>query len=152
MSDQEKQIQADNNEDTTHEKPKESGKQQRNPGLSVLLIFSFVYNGILLLILIAGLFYPGLVHDTLQQYYKQVYLSGTLAFLINLSAVLVMGMSFYGLILLWQNRKKGFWFFALAQAIVLITLFLVLRSYDWINAGVMIVILIILGISSRSMD
>lgn len=152
MPDQEKQIQSENNEDLVQETTSETGKQQRNPGLSVLLIFSFVYNGILLLILGAGLFYPDLVQDILQQYYKQVYLSGTTTFLINLSAVFIMGMSFYGLVLLWHNKKRGFWYFALAQAIVLVTLFLIMQSYDWINAGVMIVILIILGISSRSMD
>ena len=152
MAEQEHKTKPEENTEQSSATDDQPKKPYRNLGLSVLLIFSFVYNGILLMVLTAGLFYPGLVHDILQQYYKQVYLSGTVTFLINLSAAIILGISFYGLVLLWKFKKKGYYFFASAQAIVILTLILVLRSYDWINIGVVVLILVILGISSRSMD
>lgn len=152
MSEKEQPLKPEETKQSAAEFPQEPKNNYRNLGLSILLIFSIVYNGILLLVLSAGLFYPGLVNDILQQYYKNVYLSGTITFLINLVAVLVMAVSFYGLVLLWKFKKKGYYFFASAQAIVILTLILVLRSFDWINIGVAVIILLILGISARSMD
>lgn len=127
-------------------------KGHRNLGLSVILIFSFVYNGMLLLLLVAGLFYPDLVKDTLQQYYKQVYISSIASFLINLSAAMIMGVSFYGLVLLWRFIKLGFYLFAFAQMAVLMTMVLILQSYDWINIALIILLLAILWLSSKNMD
>ena len=127
-------------------------EKNRNLGLSVLLIFSFVFTGMLLLILFAGLFYPELVKDTLQQYYKQVYISSTASFLINLSAALIMGVAFYGLVLLWRFKKLGFYLFAFAQMAVLMTMVLILQSYDWINIALILLLLAILWLSSKKMD
>ncbi len=151
MKEQNPSIPSPENRD---EKPnqEELKERRRNLGLSVLLIFTFVYTGMVLIVLLGGLFYPELVRDTLQQYYKQVYISATVSFLINLSAVFIMGLSFYGLILLWNFKKKGFYFFAFPQLAVIFTLVIVLKSYDWINIALMVIILIIFWASSRNMD
>lgn len=123
----------------------------RNAGLSILLIFAFVYNGLLLLVMIAGLFFANNVQKILQQYYKQTFIPKSLSLLVNSAATILLGISFYGLILLWRFKKKGFYYFASAQVVILLTLFFFLQSTDWINFGVVISILIILGISSRNM-
>ena len=151
MKDQEQAAASEENtdENVIRETP---GQRQRNLGLSVLLIFSFVYNGMLLLILIAGLFYPELVKDTLQQYYKQVYISSIASFLINFSAAMILGVSFYGLVLLWRFKKLGFYLFAFAQMAVLMTMVLILQSYDWINIALILMLLGILWLSSKNMD
>jgi hypothetical protein len=132
--------------------PETIEERRRNLGLSVLLIFSFVYNGMVLIVFIAGLFYPGLVQDTLQQYYKQIYISPTVSILINSTAAIIMGVSFYGLVLLWQQKKLGFYLFAFAQMAVLMTMVFILESYDWINIGLILSLLGILWLSSRNMD
>jgi hypothetical protein len=132
--------------------PETLQERRRNLGLSVLLIFSFVYNGMILIALIAGLFYPELVRDTLQQYYKQIYISSIASILINAFAVVIMGVSFYGLVLLWRLKKLGFYLFAFAQMIVLLTMIFIFESYDWINIGMILTLLAILWLSSRSMD
>jgi hypothetical protein len=143
-----------NSEQPKHQ-PENTGvspKPSRGLGLSVLLIFSFVYNGLLLLILTAGFFYHTILQEILQIYYKHLYISKTTSILINASATIILGLSFYGLILLWKYKKKGYYFFAPAQAVILLTLMLVLKSYDWVNIAVSLLILLLLGISSRNMD
>jgi hypothetical protein len=131
---------------------KEEVPKKRNLGLSVLLIFSLVYNGLFLILTISGLFFPGNVHAIMQEYYKQVYISPTLSYILNLSAGLVFGFSFYGLILLWQFKKKGFWFFAITQIIILLILLFYVQSFDWINMAISLLIILILGLASRKMN
>ncbi len=126
--------------------------KKRALGFSVLLIFSLVYNGLLLLIMITGLFYPETVNNILQQYYKQVYISPFLSILINSVSLLVFGVSVYGLILLWKFKRKGFIYFATSQAVILLTIIFLLQSFDWINIAVALIILIIIGVNSRNMN
>lgn len=126
-------------------------KNRRPLGLSLLLIFSFVFNGLLAIVMIAGLFYPDIVQNLLQEYYKHFYISGTVAILLTLSGVIVFGISFFGLILLWQYKRRGFYYYASAQATMLITLVLILKSYDFINIAIALVVLIIFGMYARGM-
>jgi len=131
---------------------KKAMPKKRNLGLSILLIFSLVYNGLFLILTIAGLFFPHNVHAIMQEYYKQVYISATLSYILNLSASLVFGFSFYGLILLWQFKRRGFWFFALTQIIILLILVFYVQSFDWINMAISLLIILILGLASRKMN
>jgi hypothetical protein len=128
-----------------------SKKNSRPLGLSLLLIFSFVYNGLLMLVMLAGLFYPDIVQNILQQYYKQVYISGTAAVLFTLAGTIVFGISFYGLILLWRYIRRGFTFYALAQSILLFTLVVIFRSYDYTNIAIALVVLVIFGLYAKNM-
>ncbi len=126
-------------------------KNRRPLGLSLLLIFSFVFNGLLTLVMIAGLFYPDIVQSILQEYYKQVYISGFVAILTTLSGAVVFGVSFFGSILLWQFKRRGFFYYASAQAVMLIALVLILKSFDYINIGIALVVIIIFGMYARGM-
>ena len=126
-------------------------KNRRPLGLSLLLIFSFVFNGLLTLVMIAGLFYPDIVQSILQEYYKQVYISGFVAILTTLSGAVVFGVSFFGSILLWQFKRRGFFYYASAQAVMLIALVLILKSFDYINIGIALVVLVIFGMYARGM-
>jgi len=127
-------------------------KHSRPLGLSLLLIFSFVYNGLLLLVMLAGLFYPDIVQNILQQYYKQVYISGAIAVLFTIAGTIVFGISFYGLILLWRYKRRGFTFYALAQAILLFTLVIIFRSYDYTNIAIAVAVLVIFGLYAKNME
>jgi len=126
-------------------------KKKRSLGLSILLIFSLVYNGLILLFVILGLFFPGILQEIFQSYYKQFYVSEFLSFIIAFLAAIILGVSFYGLVLLWRSRKKGYYYFVVAQAIILNVLVLLLQSYDWINIGVVLIIIVLLGFSIRNM-
>lgn len=133
-------------------KPGEAQKQKGRPlGLSMLLIFSFVYNGLLSLVMLAGLFYPDIVQNILQQYYKQIYISGTTAVLFTLAGTIVFGISFFGLILLWRYKRRGYTYYALAQTIMLFTLVIILRSYDYTNIAIAVVVLVIFGLYAKNM-
>jgi hypothetical protein len=126
-------------------------EKKRPLGLSLLLIFSFVYNGLLSLVMLAGLFYPDIVQNILQQYYKQIYISGTAAFLFALAGTIIFGISFFGLILLWRYKRRGYTFYALAQVIMLFTLVVILRSYDYTNIAIVVVVLVIFGLYAKNM-
>nr|NQU92619.1 hypothetical protein [Bacteroidota bacterium] len=121
-------------------------------GLSLLLIFSFVFNGLLLILLLLGLFYPGIVQKTLLQYYPQIHISITTAFMVNFTGVLLFGISFRGLTLLWRMKKRGFYYYASAQVVMLIVLVFIFRSYDIINIAIAIVFIIIIGLYVKKMD
>ena len=127
-------------------------KKKRRPlGLSLLLIFSFVYNGLLMLVMIAGLIFPDIVQNILQQYYKQIYISGTAAILFTVAGTIVFGLSFFGLILLWRYKRRGFTYYALAQAILLFALVVILRSYDYTNIAIALAVLVIFGLDAKNM-
>lgn len=139
------------NKSSQREKQNEQDSPKRPLGLSLILIFTFVYNGLLLAVMIAGLFYPDVVQNLLQQYYKSVYISQSKAYLATLAGVLVFGVSFYGLILMWQMRRSGFYFYAAAQSAMLITLVFVLRSYDYINIALALVVILIFALHTGKM-
>ncbi len=128
--------------------------EQKNSGplgLSLLLIFSFVYNGFLMLIMVAGLIFPDIVQNILQQYYKQIYISNLAAILVTLTGVFVFGISFLGLIHLWRYKRRGFIYYAFPQAILLFTLVVILRSNDYINIAIAFVVLVIFGLYAKNM-
>ncbi len=136
---------------TDHGQPQDPTNNRRPFGLSVLLVFSFVYNGILLLVMLLGLIYPGIVQTILQQYYKSVYISTGTSFILTLAGTLVFGISFYGLIMMWKMRRRGFYFYTAAQAAMLTTLLLILKSYDWVNIGIAVLVIIIFGLHTPKM-
>jgi hypothetical protein len=127
-------------------------KQGRPLGLSLLLIFSFVYNGLLMLVMITGLIFPDIVQNILQQYYKQIYISGLTTILFTLAGVAVFGISFLGLVLLWRYKRRGFTYYASAQVVLLFTLVVVLRSYDYTNIAIALVVLAIFGLYAKNMQ
>jgi hypothetical protein len=126
-------------------------KKNRPLGLSLLLIFSFVYNGLLMIVMVAGLIFPDIVQNILQQYYKQIYISGTAAILFTLAGLIVFGISFLGLILLWRYKRRGFTYYALAQVILLFALVVILRSYDYTNIAIALAVLVIFGLYAKNM-
>jgi len=118
-------------------------------GFSILLIFSIVYNGFMFLVLAAGMFYNSIVQQIIEQYYHQVKISSSITFLLNLSGVLFFATSIFGLIKLWRARRSGFWYFATSQFIILFTVLVFLRSYDWINMAIATIVLILIGLYAR---
>ena len=129
----------------------EQQKPERPLGLSLLLIFSFVYNGLLLVVMILGLFYPDIVQNILQQYYKSVYISTTTSFILTLAGTLVFGISFYGLLLLWMMKRKGFFYYTSAQVAMIITLVFILKSFDYVNIAIALLVIVIFALHTRKM-
>lgn len=126
--------------------PPEEVQYKRPFSLAILLIFSLVYSGFLFLLLTAGLFYNNIVRQILEQYYQQHEFSTQATFLLNLSAALLFGISIFGLVKLWLAKKSGFWYFSVSQFIILFSIVVFLRSYDWINIGIAAAIVLILGL------
>ncbi len=141
---------ADGKTETTQ--PVEKADKGKRPlGLSLLLIFSFVYNGLLTLVMATGLFFPGVVQNLLQRYYKHIYISPALAVLWTLAGVVVFGFSFFGLVLLWRYKRRGFLYYASAQIIILALLIFVFHSYDLTNISIAVVVLVIFGLYAKNM-
>ena len=139
-------------EQTEMLQPEKKGNNGKRPlGLSLLLIFSFVYNGLLTLVMVTGLFYPHVVQNLLQRYYKHIYISPAVAMLWTLAGVAVFGVSFFGLVLLWHHRRKGFIYYASAQIVLFAILILAFHSYDFINLAIALVVLVIFGLYAKSM-
>jgi FtsH-binding integral membrane protein len=132
--------------------PEPEIKKRRPLGLSVLLLFSFVYNGLLLLAMIAALFSVNIVQSILQQYYKHIYISHTSALMFAVTGTLIFGVSFWGLILLWKLKRKGFYFYASAQAVMLASLVFIFKSFDVVNIAIAALVIIIIGLYSKNMD
>lgn len=126
--------------------------KRRPLGLSVLLLFSFVYNGLLLLAMIAALFSVNIVQSILQQYYKHIYISHTSALMFAVTGTLIFGVSFWGLILLWKLKRKGFYFYASAQVVMLASLMFIFKSFDVVNIAIALLVIIIIGLYSKNMD
>jgi len=123
----------------------------RSLGLSVLLIFSMVYNGLLFLMMIAGIVASEIFQDVLQQYFRRLVIPKQTALLFSVLGIFIFGVSIYGLILLWKFRKRGFYFYGPAQAVMLILMLLFLRPFDFVNASVTVFIIALIGLYSRSM-
>jgi hypothetical protein len=140
------------NEEKSAGQEQEHVPAKRRPlGLSVLLVFSFVYNGLLLLVMILGLFSTEVVRNILQQYYTQIYISDIAAFVLTFIGSLIFGISFYGLIMLWKMRRKGFYYYASAQAFMIVSLIVFFRSYDYINIAIALAVIVIIGLHTRQM-
>lgn len=131
--------------------PETGPSAERPVGLTILLIFSFVYNGILFILMVTGLLYPGVIRDILLQYFPSFSLSVSTAFILMLCGALVFAISITGLVLLWKLRRPGFYLFASAQIVMLATLVFMLKSFDYINISIALVIVILFGLYSRSM-
>jgi hypothetical protein len=129
-----------------------AGRNKKPLGLSLLIIFAFVYNGLLLVLMLAGLFYHDIVLNILQQYYPQVYISPTTSLLLTLAGILIFGISFFGLILIWQFRRNGIYYYIPAQLTMLLVLVLLLKSYDYTNIAIAVVVMIIFGLYARDMN
>lgn len=136
---------------TSQQAEKSPQIRERPTGLSILLMFSFVYNGILFGLMITGLIYQEVVKDVIIQYFPSSPLSNFAATAITLSGVLVFGISLAGLIFLWMYRRMGFYLYAAAQATMLVTLIFVLKSYDFINISIAVIVVVIFGLYSRGM-
>lgn len=134
------------------QKPEPEKFKRRSLGLSVLLLFSFVYNGLLLLAMIAALFSVNIVQSILQQYYKHIYISHFSALLFAVCGTFIFGASFWGLILLWKLKRKGFYLYASAQAVMLASLLFIFRSFDFVNIAIAALVIIIIGLYSKNMD
>lgn len=126
-------------------------RKQRSLGLSVLLIFSFVYNGLMLLIMIVGMFSRKIIQDILQQYYDNFHIPDSAALLLSISGIVIFGISIFGLVLLWLMRKRGFYYYTSAQAIMLASIVFIFKSFDLINISIAVAVIIIIGLHTRAM-
>jgi len=129
-----------------------AGRNKKPFGLSLLIIFAFVYNGLLLALMLAGLVYNDIVLNILQQYYSRIYISPTTSLLLTLGGTIIFGVSFFGLILIWQFKRKGVYFYIPAQLAMILVLVLLLKSYDYTNIGIAVVVMIIFGLYTRDMN
>lgn len=138
-------------QDPIEQSPEMIKGKSRPLGLAVLLIFSFVYNGLLLFVMVLGLFSTEIVQDILQQYNKQIFIPDYAALAITIGGTIVFSASTFGLILLWMMRRAGFYFYATSQAIMLASLVFILKSFDLVNISIAVAVIVIIGLHARTM-
>lgn len=139
------------NQDPNEQSPEKIKGKSRPLGLAVLLIFSFVYNGLLLFVMVLGLFSTEIVQDILQQYNKQIFIPDYAALAITIGGTIIFSASIFGLILLWLMRRTGFYFYATSQAIMLASLVFILKSFDLVNISIAVAVIVIIGLHARTM-
>ncbi len=119
-------------------------------GLSILLIFSFVFNGFVTLLLLAGLLYSRILKNVIEQYYQEFSLTDFSAIVILVVASLLFASAFFGSLKMWKMRKTGFYIYAGSYVVILATMIL-LGSYDFLNMAIAVVLIIIFGLYSHKM-
>lgn len=126
-------------------------KKPRPLGLSILLIFSFVFNGMLFGAMLTGFLSRELVQEILQQHYKQLVITNRAVMFITGSGVVLAVMSLTGIVLMWRMRRIGFYLFAAGQLIFLIALVFILKSFDVVNISIALFIILLIGAHLKMM-
>jgi len=126
-------------------------KKPRPLGLSILLIFTFVFNGLLFGAMLTGFLSRDLVQEILQQHYKQLVITNRAVMFITGTGICLAGISLTGIVMMWLMRQIGFYLFAAGQLIFLISLVFVLKSFDIINISIALFIILLIGAHLKMM-
>lgn len=126
-------------------------KKPRPLGLSILLIFTFVFNGLMFGAMLTGFLSRDLVQEILQQHYKQLVITNRAVMFITGTGICFAGISLAGIVMMWLMRRIGFYLFAAGQLIFLISLVFVLKSFDIINISIALFIILLIGAHLKMM-
>jgi len=124
----------------------EVGKSAKRPLLlSVLCLFSFVYFGILAVLFLLAAFYGTWITEIVNQYMPR---EGTTAWAIRMifiTGFLLHATAFSGTILLWNQRRIGYFLFAI-PALIIAIYHLFKPEISWYSTAVNVLLIILFGI------
>ncbi|MDZ7742025.1 MAG: hypothetical protein U5Q03_09810 [Bacteroidota bacterium] len=103
---------------------------QRPLFLSLLCIASLVYNGLVMLLLIAAFFFRNYLAEMIRNY-ADAKAPETSLYVFLFTGLLLTGLAFYGVLKIWQLRKIGFLLFFLSNVLIMIVLYLFFTLSLW---------------------
>jgi len=103
---------------------------QRPMFLSLLCIASLVYNGLLILILIAAFFFRNYLTEVIRNYANAKSPEVSL-YVFLFSGLLLAGMAFFGVLKMWQLKKVGFLLFLITNMLIMIALYFFFTLSLW---------------------
>jgi hypothetical protein len=119
--------------------------------LTTFCIFSFVFFGLLCLFFLAGLFNTGWITKVINQYVATGEWTIAQIMLICGGGFLLHGLAFTGVILIWNLRKKGYYFLGISCLIIAIYQ-LVNPSMAITSTAIYIMIIIFFGLFFRRLN
>jgi len=119
--------------------------------LSVLCIFSWIYFGMIALVFLFAAVYSGRITGLAHQYLSERVLTKGLTLGFSLTGFFLHGASFTGVILLWNLRKTGYYFFSI-PALLIVFLHLFRSDISWFATALYVLLIIAFGIYYRRMD
>lgn len=118
--------------------------------LTALCLFSFVFFGMIALLLVISLFYAGFFRSLLNTYLAGATLTTSGVFLIIASLFIVYACAFTGTLLMWRLRRKGFYIFT--GAVVVLGVFqLFSNDFSFLSASILIILLLLFGLFFRKL-
>ncbi len=97
---------------------------------SLLCVASFVYNGLIILLLLTAFFFQAYLIEMIREY-ANYQAPETSFYVFLISGLLLVGLAFYGVLKMWQLKKAGFYFFLLSNVLVMILLQLFFTLSLW---------------------
>ena len=113
--------------------------------LSILCIFSWIYYGIIAVLFLLGMFYNGLVTETLNRYLPEEKQGGGQIFLVFFIGFFLHSVAFTGVVFLWKQRRPGYYLFGISS-LVMAGFHLLRSDISWISTALYVCMVILFGI------
>lgn len=118
--------------------------------LTALCLFSFVFFGMIALLLVISLFYAGSFRSLLNTYLAGATLNTSGVFLIIASLFIVYACAFTGILFMWRLRRKGFYLFA--GAVLILGVFqLFSNDFSFLSTTILIILLLFFSLFFRKL-
>lgn len=118
--------------------------------LTALCLFSFVFFGMISLLLVISLFYAGSFGSLLNTYLAGATLNTSGVFLIIASLFIIYAGAFTGILFMWRLRRRGFYLFT-GAVLVLVVFQLFSNDFSFLSATILIILLLLFGIFFRKL-
>lgn len=128
--------------ENTSEEPTVSKAKKSPPlALTIACIFSFIYNGILLLLSIIVLIYADQAKEILRNLFGNQPISDLSLYLIPSLATLMFIMAIYGVAQMWKLKRRGFVIYLISK-IIIIFLLIFYNYLNYFNLGLSLFMII----------
>jgi len=125
-------------------------KKQRPFFLSILCVAVFVYSGLFTLLFLTGIIFNKWFTTILNDFLPERNFKSTLILLLNLSGVILYGLSFLGAFYIWKLKRRGFYIY-LVSTIILIVAPYFIGLGSTINTIIFLLLILLLGIYYRKL-
>lgn len=126
-------------------------KQNRPFSLTLILIFSFVLHLLLFLAAFTALVTAEIIQSTLQQYYKNHFLTIGQIRLFSAGGAVLFALAISGLILMWKMRKAGFYLYLISQVILFGAIWKISGNVDLVNLLIALLVILIMALHIKMM-
>ncbi|MBC8484539.1 MAG: hypothetical protein H8D45_00655 [Bacteroidetes bacterium] len=125
-------------------------KKQRPFFLSILCVAVFVYSGLFTLLFLTGIIFNKWLTTILNDFLPERNFNSTLILLLNLSGVILYGLSFLGAFYIWKLKLHGFYIYMISTIILIIAPYFIGLG-STINTIVFLLLILLPGMYYRKL-